>query len=72
MDMGPGARIRIAAGWCQGMVVCVEVGAGEGVKVGSGVSVRVGCGVRAVAVSVPDLFADSAVSTMTVGRYSGG
>src|SRR5688500_10310333 len=72
LDIGPGAQIRIAAGTCQGMAVSVKVGAGEGVRVGSGVFVSVGCGVRATAVSVPDLFAASAVSAMTVGRYSGG
>ena len=37
LDMGPGAKIWIAAGSCPGMVVCVKVGAGVGLSVGSGV-----------------------------------
>ena len=72
LDMGPGAKIRIAAGSCPGMVVAVKVGPGVGLRVGSGVSVENCCGVRAFAVSVPEMFAESAVKALTVGRYSGG
>ena len=72
LDMGPGAKIRIAAGSCPGMVVGVKVGPAVGLSVGSGVSVGDRCGVRAIAVSVPEMFAESAVRAMTVGRYSGG
>ena len=73
LDIGPGAKIRIAAGSCPGMVVGVKVGPGMGLSVGSGVSVRDCWGVRAiVAVSVPEMFAESAVRAMNVGRYSGG
>ena len=72
LDIGPGAKIRIAADSCQGMFVCVNVGAGVGLSVGEGVSVGDGGGVRAKAVPVPERFADSAVKAMAVGRYSGG
>jgi hypothetical protein len=72
LDIGPGAKIWIAAGLCQGMFVCVKVGAGEGVSVGSGVSVGDGCGVRAMAVPVPERLAEFAVSAMAVDTYSGG
>jgi len=72
LDIGPGAKIRIAAGSCPGMVVGVKVGPGMGLSVGSGVSVRDCWGVRAIAVSVPEMFAESAVRAITVGRYSGG
>src|SRR5688572_16679211 len=54
------------------MVVCVKVGIGVGLNVGSGVSVGACVGVKAITVSVPEIFADSAVNAMTVGRYSGG
>ena len=72
LDIGPGAKSRIAAGLCPGIVVCVKVGRGVGLLVGSGVSVGDCCGVPAIAVSVPEMFAESAVSAMIVGRYSGG
>ena len=72
LDIGPGAKIRIAADSCHGMFVCVNVGPGVGLSVGSGVLVARCGGVRAIAVSVPELFAESAVSAMIVGRYSGG
>lgn len=72
LDIGPGAKIRIAADLCPGIVVCVKVGSGVGLSVGSGVSVGDCCGVRTMAVSVPEMFTESAVSAMTVGRYSGG
>jgi hypothetical protein len=72
LDIGPGAKIRIAADLCPGIVVCVKVGLGVGLRVGSGVFVGDCCGVRASAVSVSEMFAESAVSAMIVGRYSGG
>ena len=72
MDMGPGAKIWIAAGSCPGIVVCVKVGRGVGLNVGLGVLVGGKSGVRASATSVPKTFAASAVSAITVGRYSGG
>jgi hypothetical protein len=67
-DIGPGAKIWIAAGSCPGIVVCVNVGRGVGLDVGSGISVGGAVGVRASATSVPNLFADSAVNAITVGR----
>jgi len=72
LDMGPGDWICITAGSCPGMVVAVDVGRGVGVRVGRGVLVGVTVGVSAIAVSVPEMFAASAVSAITVGRYSGG
>jgi hypothetical protein len=72
LDMGPGEKIWIAAGSCPGMVVAVKVALGKGVRVGAGVSEGESWGVRAKAVSVSEMRADSAVSAMTVGRYSGG
>ena len=72
LDIGPGAKIRIAAGLCPGMVVCVNVGRGVGLSVGSGVLVEGCCEVGTTAVSVSEMFTESAVSAMTVGRYSGG
>ena len=72
LDIGPGAKIWIAADSCHGIVVCVKVGPGVGLSVGSGVSVGDGCGVRAIAVPVSERLAESAVSAMAVGRYSGG
>ena len=71
-DIGPGAKIRIAAGLCPGIVVGVKVDPGVGLSVGSGVSVGYCCGVRAIAVSVPEILTESDVRAMTVGRYSGG
>jgi len=70
--MGPGAEISIAAGSCKGMVVCVKVGWGLEVSVGLGVRVGAALGVSTRATSVPILFAEFAVSAITVGRYSGG
>jgi hypothetical protein len=71
-DIGPGAEISIAAGTCPGIVVCVKVGRGVGLSVGLGVSLGETLGVKAIAVSVAEVFTDSAVSAITVGRYSGG
>jgi hypothetical protein len=53
-------------------VVGVKVALGRGVRVGAGVSEGGKIGVKAKAVSVRELLAASAVSAMTVGRYSGG
>jgi hypothetical protein len=50
----------------------VEVGTGVGLRVGLGVVVGGCVGVRAMMVWVAARFAASAVSAMTVGRYSGG
>jgi len=50
----------------------VDVWEGLAVLVGSRVSVGALVGVKAMAVSVPATFADSAVNAMTVGTYSGG
>lgn len=72
LDMGPGEKICIAAGSCPGMVVCVKVALGKGVRVGAGVSEGGSTGVNAMAVSVNEILAASAVNAMTVGRYSGG
>jgi len=71
-DIGPGAKIWIDAGLCPGMVVWVKVGRGLGLDVGLGVFVGDRDGVKAMAVSVAELLAASAVRAMTVGRYSGG
>ncbi len=71
-DIGPGEEIRIAAGSCPGIVVAVNVAFGRGVRVGAGVFVGGRTGVKAKAVSVSEIPAASAVSAMTVGRYSGG
>lgn len=71
-DIGPGEKIWIAAGSCPGMVVAVNVARGVGLKVGVGVSDGERTGLRAMAVSVAELLAASAVKAMTVGRYSGG
>jgi hypothetical protein len=54
------------------MVVWVKVARGEGVRVGAGVLEGGSTGVSAKAVSVSEMLAASAVSAMTVGRYSGG
>jgi hypothetical protein len=54
------------------MVVGVKVALGRGVRVGAGVSEGGSIGVKAKAVSVNEMLADSAVNAMTVGRYSGG
>src|SRR5688572_19953706 len=72
LDMGPGAKIWIAAGSCPGIVVWVNVAWGVGLRVGRGVWEGSTGGVSASATSVPILFAASAVSAITVGRYSGG
>ncbi len=50
----------------------MKVAAGVGVSVGAGVSVGTSFGKEAAAVCVAKLLAASAVSAMTVGRYSGG
>lgn len=71
-DIGPGAKIWIAAGSWPGMVVSVRVGIGVGLNVGSGVSVGGCVGVKAITVSVAETFAAPAVNAMIVGRYSGG
>ena len=76
--MGPGEINRMAPSSCPGMDVGVWVGKGvdvcegSGVIVGTNVLVGVLTCVDAMAVSVPATFAASAVSTITVGRYSGG
>jgi hypothetical protein len=72
LDMGPGEKTWIAAGSCPGIVVCVNVARGKGVRVGAGVFEGVNTGVKAKAVSVSEILAASAVNAMTVGRYSGG
>jgi len=36
LDMDPGAKIWIAAGSCPGIVVCVNVARGVGLRVGNG------------------------------------
>ena len=72
LDMGPGAKIWIAAGSCPGIVVWVNVAWGVGLRVGRGVSEGNTGGVSARATSVPIIFAASAVRAITVGRYSGG
>ena len=71
-DIGPGAKIWIAAGLWLGIVVCVNVGWGVGLRVGRGVLEGRTVGVRASATSVPKTFAASAVRATTVGTYSGG
>ena len=73
LDMGPGAKIWIAAGSCPGMVVCCE-GCARGGSLALALVYRVGgrTGVKAKAVSVAEMLAASAVNAMTVGRYSGG
>ena len=40
LDIGPGAKIWIVAGSCPGMVVCVNVVWGVGLRVGPGVWVE--------------------------------
>jgi hypothetical protein len=72
LDMGPGEKICIAAGSCPGMVVGVKVAFGRGVRVGAAVSDGTSMGAKAIAVSVSEMLAASAVNAMTVGRYSGG
>src|SRR5918993_3957043 len=72
LDIGPGAKIWIAAGSCPGIVVCVNVARGVGLRVGLGVLEGGMSGVKARATSVPSAFAASAVIAITVGRYSGG
>jgi len=54
------------------MDVAVNVGRGVGESVGRGVLVGSLVGVNAIDVPVPEMLADSAVSAITVGRYSGG
>ena len=77
-DIGPGEMNWTALRAWPGMEVGVFVGLGVGVSEGSGVSVGSSnalgtiVGVKAIAVSVPNTFADSAVKAMTVGKYSGG
>jgi len=70
--MGPGDVIRIADCLCPGIVVAVDVGAGVNVEVGLRVLVGTDNASAAMDVSVPAMFADSAVCAMTVGRNSGG
>ncbi len=72
LDMGPGDWISIAAGSWPGIVVAVNVAWGVGETVGSGVSVGAISGIDAIEVPVAEKAAASAVSAMTVGRYSGG
>ena len=67
-DIGPGAKIWIAAGLCPGIVVGVNVARGVGVRVGVGVSLGVTIGVKARAVWEAEMLSASAVSAMTVGR----
>jgi hypothetical protein len=71
-DIGPGAKIWIAAGLWLGIVVWVNVGCGGAVLVGLGVDEGIADGVSASATSVPILLAASAVIAITVGTYSGG
>jgi len=71
-EIGPGAKIWIAAGSCPGMVVFVDVGWGVGLRVARGVLEGRTVGVSAKATWVPKTFAASAVNAITVGRYSGG
>ena len=71
-DIGPGELNRTAAVAWPGMEVGVFVALGVNVRVGIGSSVGISVGVNAIAVAVPELFADSAVSAITVGKYSGG
>ena len=72
LDIGPGEVIWIAAGLCPGIVVAVKVGCVVGVRVGNGVFVGGIIGIDAIAVSVDETIAESAVSAITVGKYSGG
>ena len=72
LDIGPGAMNWIVAFLCPGMVVGVNVGKDVGLRVGSGISVGRSVGIEAIYVSVAAILTDSAVSAITVGRYSGG
>ena len=54
------------------MDVGVYVGKGVGLRVGSGISVGDSVGMEATKVSVAETLTASAVSAITVGRYSAG